>query len=120
MPCVRRSKSSRAASSRRRRASRPKNRRRNSPSFHSADRLSSRLGESAATGRDAMFLIRTLVKVAVASLIVGTILTHFGITADKLLAETGLTADRVTEYGRQAFNWALPNVILGSLVIVPI
>ncbi len=67
-----------------------------------------------------MFLIRTLVKVAVASLIVGTILAHFGITADKIIAETGLSAERVTEYGRQALAWALPNVILGSLVIVPV
>jgi hypothetical protein len=67
-----------------------------------------------------MLLVRTLVKIAVASLIVGTILAHFGITADKLLAETGLTPERVTEYGRQAVAWALPNVILGSIVILPI
>ncbi len=67
-----------------------------------------------------MFLVRTLVKIAVASLIVGTILAHFGITADKIIAETGLNAERVTEYGRQALNWALPNVILGSIVIVPV
>lgn len=67
-----------------------------------------------------MFLVRTLVKIAVASLIVGTILAHFGITADKIIAEFGLNADRVTEYGRQALNWALPNVILGSIVIVPV
>ena len=32
-------------------------------------------------------LSRTLVKVAVASLIVGTILAHFGITADQILKE---------------------------------
>jgi hypothetical protein len=67
-----------------------------------------------------MFLVRTLVKIAVASLIVGTILAHFGITADKLLISTGLTPERVTEYGRQALSWALPNVILGSIVILPI
>jgi hypothetical protein len=67
-----------------------------------------------------MFLVRTLVKIAVASLIVGTILAHFGITADKIIAETGFNAERLTEYGRQALNWALPNVILGSIVIVPI
>jgi hypothetical protein len=67
-----------------------------------------------------MFLVRTLVKVAVASLIVGTILAHFGITSDKVIAEFGLSADRVSELGRQALAWALPNVLLGALVIVPV
>lgn len=64
--------------------------------------------------------VRTLVKVAVASLIVGTILAHFGISADKLLRETGVTPDQVAELGRRAFEWALPNLLLGSLVIVPV
>jgi hypothetical protein len=64
--------------------------------------------------------LRTLVKVAVASLIVGTILSHFGITADALLRETGVTPDRVTEYGRRAWDWAAPNVMLGAIVILPV
>jgi Family of unknown function (DUF6460) len=65
-------------------------------------------------------LFRTLVKVAVASLIVGTVLAHFGITADQLMREFGLSADRIEAYVRQGFAWAWPNVLLGSLVIVPI
>jgi hypothetical protein len=65
-------------------------------------------------------LLRTLVKVAVASLIVGTILAHFGITADVLLRESGLSVERVTETVRELFAWALPNLLLGALVIVPI
>jgi Family of unknown function (DUF6460) len=64
--------------------------------------------------------LRTLVKVGVASLIVGTILAHFGITADKLIREAGITPEQITELGRRAFDWALPNVLLGSLVIVPV
>ncbi len=64
--------------------------------------------------------LQTLVKVAVASLIVGTILSHFGITADALLRETGVTPDRVYDAGRRAFDWAAPNVILGAIVIAPI
>ena len=63
---------------------------------------------------------RTLVKVAVASLVVGTILAHFGITADQLMRETGLSVDRIEGYVRQGFAWAWPNVLLGSLVIIPI
>jgi len=65
-------------------------------------------------------LFRTLVKVAVASLVVGTILAHFGITAEKLIQEVGLSPDRIETYVRQGVAWAWPNVLLGSLVIVPI
>ena len=65
-------------------------------------------------------LLTTVVKVAVASLIVGTILAHFGITAEQLLAEVGVTPERIAELARRAFAWALPNLLLGSLIIVPV
>jgi len=65
-------------------------------------------------------LLATLVKVAVASLIVGTVLAHFGITAEQILKDIGLTPERMAELARQAFAWALPNLLLGSLVIVPV
>ncbi|MDR3423323.1 MAG: DUF6460 domain-containing protein [Xanthobacteraceae bacterium] len=65
-------------------------------------------------------LIRTLVKVVVASLIVGTILAHFGITSDELMKAAGLSSDRVTELARNGVAWALPNLILGAVVILPI
>jgi hypothetical protein len=65
-------------------------------------------------------LISTLVKVAVASLIVGTILDHFGLSAGVLLKEVGLTPERVAELARHGLAWALPNVLLGALIIVPI
>jgi hypothetical protein len=64
--------------------------------------------------------LRTLVKVAVASLIVGTILSHFGITAEALLREAGITPERVTEYGQRAWDWAAPNLMLGAMVIIPV
>ena len=65
-------------------------------------------------------LLRTLVKVVVASLIVGTIMSHFGITPDVLMKEAGLSQDRLIELARRGINWALPNLLLGSLVIVPV
>lgn len=65
-------------------------------------------------------LLRTLVKVIVASLVVGTILAHFGITADQLMKEFGLSADSIEDYARRGFTWAWPNVLLGSLIIVPV
>ena len=63
-------------------------------------------------------LLRTLVKVAVASLVVGTILGHFGITPEQLMREFGLSAERLEDYARHGIAWALPNVLLGSMVIV--
>jgi Family of unknown function (DUF6460) len=65
-------------------------------------------------------LTRTLVKVVVASLIVGTILAHFGITTDELMKAAGLSSDRLAELARAGVAWALPNLLLGALVIVPI
>jgi H+/Cl- antiporter ClcA len=65
-------------------------------------------------------LTRTLVKVLVASLIVGTILAHFGITTDALIQAAGLSPNHIGELAREGFAWALPNLALGALVIVPV
>jgi len=65
-------------------------------------------------------LFSTVIKVAVASLIVGTVLAHFGVTADQVLKDMGLTPERLAELARQAVSWALPNLLLGSLIIVPV
>jgi len=64
--------------------------------------------------------LRTLVKVVVASMVLGAILAHFGITVDQLVHKTGLSAERIEDYARRGFAWAWPNVLLGSLVIVPV
>jgi hypothetical protein len=65
-------------------------------------------------------LLRTLVKVAVASLIVGSVMAHFGITTDVLMRQVGVTPERLEELARQAIAWAMPNMLLGSMVIVPL
>jgi hypothetical protein len=36
------------------------------------------------------------------------------------MQKTGLSAERIEDYARRGFAWAWPNVLLGSLVIVPI
>jgi hypothetical protein len=64
--------------------------------------------------------LRTLVKVAVASLIIGTILSHFGITSDELMRGFGLSSDRILDFGRRGVAWVFPNLMLGALVIIPI
>jgi len=65
-------------------------------------------------------LIRMVVKVAIASLIVGTILAHFGITAEQLIKEFGFSFERIEELARRGVAWALPNLLLGAMVIVPV
>lgn len=65
-------------------------------------------------------LTRTLVKVLVASLIVGTILAHFGITIDELVRAAGLSPDHLGELAREGVAWALPNLVLGAVVIIPV
>jgi len=65
-------------------------------------------------------VLRTLVKIAVASLIVGTVLSHFGITADMLAREIGISQERILDLVHQGADWVLPNLLLGSLIILPI
>ena len=65
-------------------------------------------------------LVRTLVKLTAASLIVGTIMSHFGVTAEKFIGAFGLTPERAFELAQQGMTWALPNLTLGALVIVPV
>ena len=64
--------------------------------------------------------LRTMVKVAVASLIVGAILAHFGISVDMLLKDAGLSPERIEDLARKGLAWALPNMLLGGLIIVPL
>jgi hypothetical protein len=62
----------------------------------------------------------TLIKILVASLIVGVILNHFGVTPDELIRYCGLSRERLEELARQGIEWAVPNVMLGAIVIVPV
>ena len=65
-------------------------------------------------------LTRTVVKVLVASLIVGTILAHFGLTANDLMQAAGLSTAQIEDLAREGVAWALPNLLLGALIIVPV
>ena len=64
--------------------------------------------------------LRTLIKVTVASLVVGMLMAHFGITADEVMTQFGLSQERLMELARQGITWALPNLLLGSVVILPV
>jgi hypothetical protein len=63
--------------------------------------------------------LRMVIKVALASLVAGAIMTHFGITIDTMMKFAGLTPERVAELYQQGMAWALPNMLLGAMVIIP-
>ncbi len=64
--------------------------------------------------------LSTLVKIAIASLITGAILTKLDLSAEQILLELGVTPENVMLQLEQGFRWAMPNIILGSMVIVPV
>lgn len=55
-----------------------------------------------------------------ASLIVGAGLSFFDVTAIDVLAKAGLTPQQVGEMLSNGVSWALPNIMLGSMVIIPV
>jgi hypothetical protein len=64
--------------------------------------------------------LRTLVRLMVASLILGTVMAHYGVSIDQVMREFGLSQERLAELAQRAWSWALPNLMLGSMVILPL
>ena len=65
-------------------------------------------------------LISTVFKITLASLLVGAALSALDISAADLLAEVGMTPERVMELLTSGLEWAVPNIVLGSMIIVPV
>lgn len=65
-------------------------------------------------------LIATFIKILLASLVVGVLLAQLEITPEQVLAEIGLTPDQLLEYMGRFFQWAIPHLILGGIVILPV
>ncbi|MCB1462419.1 MAG: hypothetical protein KDJ90_08330 [Nitratireductor sp.] len=65
-------------------------------------------------------LLSTLVKILIASLITGVVLAKLNLSAEQILLEVGLTPERVMEMLQKGAAWAVPNIVLGSMVIVPV
>src|SRR6056300_578103 len=65
-------------------------------------------------------LLSTIVNIAIASLVTGAVLTRLNLSASDILLELGLTPDEVMAWLEAGLEWALPNIILGSMVIVPV
>ena len=65
-------------------------------------------------------LFSTFIKICIASLITGVVLTKLDLSAEQILAEVGLTPETVMTQLEQGLQWTLPNIVLGSMVIVPV
>lgn len=64
--------------------------------------------------------LSTILKIAIASLVTGVVLARMNLSADEILLELGLTPDRVMRMLEQGATWAIPNIVLGSLVVIPV
>ncbi|MVA99452.1 hypothetical protein GN330_19575 [Nitratireductor sp. CAU 1489] len=65
-------------------------------------------------------LLSGLFKIALVSLITGAGLSAFDITAADILTDLGLTPESVLALIERGVAWAIPNIVLGSMVIVPV
>ncbi len=65
-------------------------------------------------------LLSATFKIAVVSLITGAGLSAVDITAADVFAKVGLTEERALELLESGVQWAVPNLVLGSMIIVPI
>lgn len=65
-------------------------------------------------------VISAIIKIGLASLATGAVLSALNISAAELLAEIGLTPERIFLLLQEGAAWAIPNIVLGSMVIVPI
>ncbi|MGL4404839.1 MAG: DUF6460 domain-containing protein [Notoacmeibacter sp.] len=59
-------------------------------------------------------------KIIIASLLAGAALHALNFSADDILNNVGLTPEKLFELLQKGWKWALPNIMLGSLVILPL
>jgi len=61
-----------------------------------------------------------VVRFACASLTIGAALSYCHVGPTELLSSVGLTPDQALDLARQGAAWALPNILLGSAVLLPV
>ncbi|MCX2724047.1 DUF6460 domain-containing protein [Roseibium salinum] len=62
----------------------------------------------------------TVFKIAVISLLVGAGLSFVNITAQDILGSVGLSPLELWIYMIEFRDWAIPNMILGAVIVVPV
>jgi hypothetical protein len=65
-------------------------------------------------------LMSAIFKITIASLMAGAALSALNISAADLLLDIGLIPDKVFTLMQQGAQWAIPNLVLGSLVVIPV
>jgi uncharacterized protein DUF6460 len=64
--------------------------------------------------------LSTLFKIAVISLLVGAALSFINVSAEDILGSVGLSPVQLWIYLLDFWDWAVPNMILGAFIVVPI
>lgn len=62
----------------------------------------------------------TIIRLFILSLVVGLVLSLFNITPQNLLRRLGGTAEEILSVGVGAVEWAVPFVLIGAVVVVPL
>lgn len=65
-------------------------------------------------------IVSTIVKLLIASLIIGMLLTFFDITPERLLASFGETVQRIFQIVVSFGEWSIRYILVGAVVVVPI
>ncbi|MGB7286237.1 MAG: DUF6460 domain-containing protein [Salaquimonas sp.] len=65
-------------------------------------------------------LFSTVTKILIASIVTGVVLEKLNLSAEQILLELGMTPENVIQMIEKGMTWAVPHLILGSLVIVPV
>lgn len=64
--------------------------------------------------------LSTTIKLLLASLVVGVALAFLDIAPREVFKDIGLTPEDVVNYLDRGVSWAVPHVILGAIVTVPV
>ncbi len=62
----------------------------------------------------------TILKILIASLITGVILNKLDLSAEQVLLELGVPPENVMTLIENGLTWAVPHLVLGSMVILPV
>ncbi len=62
----------------------------------------------------------TIIKIVIWSLIIGLALSLAGVTPESLLSGLGDTVQRIFAIFVDVVRWAVPYIILGAVVVIPI
>lgn len=65
-------------------------------------------------------MVSGLFKLALASLLAGSLLSFFGITPRAVLDSMGVTAEDLQNGIVAGFAWAAPRMLMGAVVILPV